>query len=145
MRTREEVITAAVLPTSDVYLGNDPHHAHAIAVMAVMALVGLKVAVYIGNRDFYFALPSDIRLYTFVEPRDGDAMPMAPGSFTPGVAVDSGVHYDAPGVPYKPAVVVPFTECPESADSHSMVQQGNIILILERGARVAHKGVQNLQ
>ena len=37
VRTGEEVITAAVLPTSDVYLGNDSHHAHAIAAMAVMA------------------------------------------------------------------------------------------------------------
>ena len=72
-------------------------------------------------------------------------MSMVPGSFTPWVVVDSGVHYDVLGVPYKPAVVVPFTECPESADPHSMVQQGNIISILERGARVAHKGVQNLQ
>ena len=95
--------------------------------MAVMARVGLKVTVYIGNGDFYFALPSDICLYTSAEQRNGDAMSMTPGSFTPAVAVDSAVHYDVPGVPYKPAVVASFTQCPESADPHSMVQQGNII------------------
>ena len=54
-------------------------------------------------------------------------MSMAPGSFNPGVAVDSRVHYHVPGVPYRPAVVGPITERPESAVPHSMVQQGNVI------------------
>ena len=63
VRTGEEVIPAAVLPTSDVYLGDNPHCAHAIAAMAAMARVGLKVAVYIGKWAFYYALPSDIRVY----------------------------------------------------------------------------------
>ena len=47
--------------------------------------------------------------------------------FISGMAVDSRVHYDVPDVPYKPAVVVPFTECPESADSHNIVQDDNVI------------------
>ena len=88
---------------------------------------GLKIAVYIRHGDFYFALPSDIRLYTSAEQRYGDVMSMAPDSFTPGVAVDSEVHYDIPGVLYKPVAVVLFTECPERTDPHNMVQQGNII------------------
>ena len=74
VRTGEEVITPAVLPTSDVYLGENPHHAHAIAAMAAMTRVSLKVAMYIGNGDFYYALPSDIRVYTSAEQRDSDVM-----------------------------------------------------------------------
>jgi len=42
VKTGEEVTTVAVLPTSDDYLGNDPHHAHAITAMAAMARVGLR-------------------------------------------------------------------------------------------------------
>ena len=95
--------------------------------MAAMARVGLKVAVYIGNGDFYYALPSDICVYASAEQRDIDVMPMVPGSFTPGVAVDSGVHYHVPRVPYRPVVVVPFTECPETAIPHSLVQKDNVI------------------
>ena len=56
-------------------------------------------------------------------------MSMVPGSFTPGVAVDSGVHYHVPGVPYRPAVVVPFMECPESTKPHSMGQQDSVITL----------------
>ena len=56
-------------------------------------------------------------------------MSMVPRSLTPGVAVDSGLHYHVPGVPYRPAVVVPFMECPESAEPHSMVQQDDVITL----------------
>ena len=43
--------------------------------------------------------------------------------------MDSGVHYHVPGVPYRPAVVVPFMECPESTKPHSMVQQDGVITL----------------
>ena len=91
--------------------------------------VGLKVAVYIGIGTFYYVFPNDIRVYTSAKQRDSDVMSMVPGSFTSGVAVDSGVHYHVPGVPYRPAVVVPFIECPESTEPHSMVQQHDDITL----------------
>ena len=112
--------------------------------MVAMARVGLKVAVYIGNGDFYYALPSDICVYASAEQRDIDVMPMVPGSFTPGVAVDSGVHYHVPGVPYRPAVVVPFVECLESTKPHSIVQQDGVIT-LTGVQEFPKKTVQNLQ
>lgn len=117
---------------SDEYLGGDPHYA--ITVMTTMTRVGFEPRVYLGNGNFYSFLTSDIRLYTSAEQRDGDSTSLEPDLFTSGVAVDSGVCYDVPDVPYKPAVVVPFTECPESADPHSIVQDGNVISL--RGAQV---------
>ena len=47
--------------------------------------------------------------------------------FISRIAVDSKVHYDVPDVPYKLAFAIPFTEYPESADSHSIIQDDNVI------------------
>ena len=66
-------------------------------------------------------------VYTSTEQKDDDAAELDPDMFIQGMSVNSKVHYDVPDVPYKPAVAVPFAECPESANPHSIVQEGNVI------------------
>ena len=101
----------------------------------LMTRVGFEPKVYLGSKRFYSFLTSDIPVHTSATQKDDDASSLEPDMFTSGLAVNSGVHCDVPDVPYKPTGVVPFTECPESADPHSIVQDGNVIYF--KGAQMS--------
>ena len=95
--------------------------------MAAMTRADLELKVYLGSGNFHSYPTSSIREYTSAAQRDDEAVSLRPDMFVPGVVVESGVHYNVQDVPYKPAVVVPFEMCPESADLHSIVQDDNVI------------------
>ena len=48
-------------------------------------------------------------------------------AFVSGMATESCVNCDTQGVPYKPAVVIPFDRFPESADPCSIIQDDKIV------------------
>ena len=127
VNTGARKLSRRVLPTSDKYLGDRPHYAHAITAMATTTCAGLEPKVYLGSGNFYSSPTSSIRVYTSAMQRDDDAVSLKPDIFIPEVAVESGVHYDVQDVPYNPAVAVPFTKFPESTDPHSIVQDNNVI------------------
>ena len=129
MKTGTRELSRGVVPTSDKYLKDRPHYAHAITAMAAMTRAGLDVQVYLGNRKFYTYPTSSSRIYTSAAQRDDEAVSLRPDTFAPGVAVESGVHYNVQGVPHKPAVVVPFTMCLEYADPHSIVHNNKAICL----------------
>ena len=109
VRTGESIISREVIPTPDNYLGGEPHYTHIITAMAAMTRAKLEIKIYSGEGKIHSYPCQSIRLYTSAEQRDGDVTLVDPDTFILGVAVNSGVHYDVPDVPYKPAVVVPFT------------------------------------
>ena len=108
--------------------------------MVTITRAGLEPKVYFGSRNFYFFPTSSIRVYTSATQRDDDAVSLEPDIFIPGMVVDSGVHYNVKDVPYKPSVAVPFTECPESADPHSIAQDDNVIHLKDTLNRATHYG-----
>ena len=140
VKTGAGKLSRGALATSDKYLGDRSQYAHAITAMVTITRAGLEPKVYFDSRNFYFFPTSSIRAYTSATQRDDDAVSLEPDIFIPGMVVDSGVHYNVKDVPYKPSVAVPFTECPESADPHSIAQDDNVIHLKDTLNRATHYG-----
>ena len=74
MKTGKGELSKEMVPTSDVYLEDEPHYAHIITAMAAMTNAGLEVQVYLGTGRFCAYPTSSIRIYTTAAQRDDDAV-----------------------------------------------------------------------
>ena len=59
---------------------------------ATMTCVSFEPKVYLAKGNVYSFSPSTIHIYTLAEQRDNDAAALDLDVFTPGMAVNSGVH-----------------------------------------------------